>query len=36
MIDTSNKVNNGDDRMSAGPIRAVVKKEIQIIENHTN
>jgi hypothetical protein len=36
MIDTSNKVNNGDDRMSAGLIRAAVKKEIWTMENHAN
>jgi hypothetical protein len=36
MIDTSNVTDDGSERMSAGPIRAVVEKEIRIIENHTN
>jgi hypothetical protein len=35
-IDTSNEVDNGDDRMSAGPIRAAVEKEIRTMENHAN
>lgn len=35
-IDTSNVANNGSKKMSAGPIRAAVEKEIQIMENHTN
>jgi 3'-phosphoadenosine 5'-phosphosulfate sulfotransferase (PAPS reductase)/FAD synthetase len=35
-IDTSNVVDNRNERMSAGLIRAVVEKEIQIMENHTN
>jgi hypothetical protein len=35
-IDTSNMVDNGDERMSAGLIRAVVEKEIRTMENHTN
>jgi hypothetical protein len=35
-IDTSNVADNGDERMSAGPIRAAVEKEIRTIENHTN
>jgi hypothetical protein len=35
-IDTSNVVDNGDERMSAGPIRAAVEKEIRTMENHTN
>jgi hypothetical protein len=29
-------VDNGDKRMSAGPIRAAVEKEIWTMENHTN
>jgi hypothetical protein len=33
-IDTSNKVDNGNDRTSAGPIRAAVEKEIRTRENH--
>jgi hypothetical protein len=35
-IDTSNKIDNGNDRMSAGPIRAAVEKEIRKMENHAN
>jgi hypothetical protein len=35
-IDTSNVADNGTERMSAGPIRAAVEKEIRTIENHTN
>jgi hypothetical protein len=35
-IDTLNVVNNKNEKMSAGLIRAVVEKEIWIIENHTN
>jgi hypothetical protein len=35
-IDTLNVADNGNERMSAGPIRAVVEKEIRTMENHTN
>lgn len=35
-IDTSNVADNGNERMSAGPIRAAVEKEVRTMENHTN
>ncbi|XP_024085711.1 uncharacterized protein LOC106673500, partial [Cimex lectularius] len=35
-IDTSNVADDGSEKMSAGPIRAAVEKEIRTMENHTN
>jgi hypothetical protein len=35
-IDTSHVADNGNERMSAGPIRGAVEKEIRAMENHTN
>jgi small-conductance mechanosensitive channel len=36
MIDTSKMADNENDRMAAGPIRAIVKTEIRTMENHMN
>jgi hypothetical protein len=35
-IDTSKKIDNGNDNMSAGSIRAAVEKEIRAMDNHAH